>query len=90
MLTDLFTWWKEQMRDKFGLAPEELQMALSRIDAMTERVTAAATLDVVKEDPTDNRIFGVRASWKVGIPHHARQASPEAEDLRADEDYLGG
>ncbi len=45
------------LRDKFGLTPAELQMALSRIEAVTEHVTPTGTVDVVKEDPTDNRIL---------------------------------
>ena len=32
-------------------------MALSRIEAVTEHVTPTATVDLVKEDPTDNRIL---------------------------------
>ena len=45
------------MRDKFRLSPEELQMALTRIEGMTENVNLTQTVDVVKEDPTDNRIL---------------------------------
>lgn len=45
------------LRDKFGLTPEELSMAVSRIGAVAEHVTPAATVDVVKEDPSDNRIL---------------------------------
>jgi putative PIN family toxin of toxin-antitoxin system len=45
------------LRDKFRLSPEELQMALTRIEGMTEKVNSTQTVDVVKEDPTDNRIL---------------------------------
>jgi uncharacterized protein len=45
------------LRDKFRLSPEELQMALTRIEGMTENVNSTQTVDVVKEDPTDNRIL---------------------------------
>jgi uncharacterized protein len=45
------------LRDKFGLAPEELSMAVSRIEAAAEKVTPSRTVDLVKEDPSDNRIL---------------------------------
>jgi putative PIN family toxin of toxin-antitoxin system len=45
------------LRGKFRLTPEELHMAVLRIEAMTDRVTPSQSIDVVKEDPTDNRIL---------------------------------
>ncbi len=45
------------LRDKFRLSPEELQMALTRIEGMTENVNSTQTVDVVKENPTNNRIL---------------------------------
>ena len=44
------------MREKFHMTPEDLQEAEAIISACTERVIPTEVLDVVKDDPDDNRI----------------------------------
>jgi len=44
------------MREKFHATPEDLQETEAVITACTERVTPIEVLDVVKDDPDDNRI----------------------------------
>ncbi len=44
------------MREKFHATPEDLQEAEAIISACTERVMPSQVLDVVKDDPDDNRI----------------------------------
>jgi uncharacterized protein len=45
------------MRDKFHATSEDLQEAEEIISGCTERVVPALKLDVIKEDPDDNRIL---------------------------------
>jgi putative PIN family toxin of toxin-antitoxin system len=45
------------LRDKFGWSREALSMAQARIADFTIKVTPDRKLDVVREDPTDNRIL---------------------------------
>jgi predicted nucleic acid-binding protein len=45
------------LRDKFGWSEEALSMAQARIADFTLRVTPDRKLDVVREDPADNRIL---------------------------------
>ena len=45
------------LRDKFGWDGYRLHDARLRIASFTNRVTPAQTLDVIKEDPPDNRIL---------------------------------
>ena len=45
------------LRDKFGWSKEPLSMAQARIADFTTKVKPDRILDVVKEDPTDNRIL---------------------------------
>ena len=42
---------------KFAWPQEEISKAVRQISRLTERVTPAQTLDIVKADPTDNRIL---------------------------------
>jgi putative PIN family toxin of toxin-antitoxin system len=42
---------------KFPFTPEEAAVARTRIKAMARTVNPTQTLDVVKEDPSDNRIL---------------------------------
>ena len=44
------------MREKFHMTPEDLHEAEAIISACTERVISTEVLDVVKDDPDDNRI----------------------------------
>jgi putative PIN family toxin of toxin-antitoxin system len=44
------------MREKFHATPEDLQEAEAIIAGCTERVVPTEALDVVKDDPDDNRI----------------------------------
>jgi putative PIN family toxin of toxin-antitoxin system len=44
------------MREKFHATPEDLQEAQAIIADCTERVVPTEALDVVKDDPDDNRI----------------------------------
>jgi putative PIN family toxin of toxin-antitoxin system len=44
------------MREKFHATPEDLQEAQAIIASCTERVVPTEALDVVKDDPDDNRI----------------------------------
>lgn len=44
------------LRDKFKWSEEHLQGAESTIRSIARRVTPGKTLDVVKDDPDDNRI----------------------------------
>ena len=45
------------LREKFGWSDDELRDAEAAIGAATYFVTPTETLDVVTEDPTDNRIL---------------------------------
>jgi len=45
------------LRDKFGFSDERLVRAEKYITDCTKRVNPAETLDVVKEDPDDNRVL---------------------------------
>jgi uncharacterized protein len=45
------------LRDKFGWSKAALSLARERIADFTEKVKPTQKLDVVKEDPTDNRIL---------------------------------
>jgi uncharacterized protein len=45
------------LRDKFGWSKAALSLSQERIADFTERVKPTQKLDVVKEDPTDNRIL---------------------------------
>jgi putative PIN family toxin of toxin-antitoxin system len=42
---------------KFGFTTEDIVDARTRIGAMARTATPKVTLDVIKEDPTDNRIL---------------------------------
>jgi uncharacterized protein len=45
------------LRDKFSLSPEALARAVHYIDACAVRVKSTRRIDVVKEDPDDNRVL---------------------------------
>ena len=45
------------LRDKFGFSEERLALAERYIGACTTRVTPSGAIDVVKEDPDDNRVL---------------------------------
>jgi putative PIN family toxin of toxin-antitoxin system len=45
------------LREKFGLSAAELAEAEARICSFTRRVAPTHTLDVIHEDPDDNRIL---------------------------------
>jgi uncharacterized protein len=45
------------LRDKFGWSQQALDFAATRIADFTEKVTPTQTIDVIKEDPSDNRIL---------------------------------
>jgi putative PIN family toxin of toxin-antitoxin system len=45
------------LRDKFGWSQKALSMAQARITDFTVRVAPAQKIDVVREDPADNRII---------------------------------
>ncbi len=45
------------LRDKFGWSEEALSMAQARIADFTVRVAPPQKLDLVREDPADNRIL---------------------------------
>ena len=42
---------------KFGFTPEDIAEARARVGAMARTVTPVVRLDIVKEDPPDNRIL---------------------------------
>ena len=65
-------------------------MALTRIEGMTENVNSTQTVDVVKEDPTNNRILECAQAGQVGISRDSRQAPASAWDFPGNEDYSGG
>lgn len=50
------------MRDKFHATPEDLKEAEEIITSSTERVSPTQTVDVVKDDPDDNRIVECAAA----------------------------
>lgn len=43
--------------EKFGWTSRAVDLAIARIGDFTEKVTPTQRIDVVKEDPTDNRIL---------------------------------
>lgn len=45
------------LRDKFKWPPEQVREIEPRLAAFTRRVVPTEALDVVKDDPTDNRIL---------------------------------
>jgi putative PIN family toxin of toxin-antitoxin system len=45
------------LRLKFEWAPERLQEAEAQMDATARKVTPTQAVDIVKDDPTDNRIL---------------------------------
>ncbi|MGA7929706.1 MAG: putative toxin-antitoxin system toxin component, PIN family [Candidatus Sulfotelmatobacter sp.] len=45
------------LRDKFGWTDEAIKLAQARIADFTEKVHPRRAIDVVKEDPSDNRIL---------------------------------
>ena len=52
------------LRDKFKWSNRELQEGLAIINACTHRVTPTQIVDVIKEDPSDNRILECAAEDK--------------------------
>ena len=48
---------KRVLRDKFKWPTEQVEQIEPRLSAFTRRLTPTETLDVVKDDPTDNRIL---------------------------------
>jgi putative PIN family toxin of toxin-antitoxin system len=48
---------EDVLRRKFSFSPEESAEARRRIRAISRTVVPAITLDVIKEDPPDNRIL---------------------------------
>jgi putative PIN family toxin of toxin-antitoxin system len=45
------------LREKFGWTSRAVDLAIARIGDFTEKVTPSQRVDVVKEDPTDDRIL---------------------------------
>jgi uncharacterized protein len=45
------------LRDKFGWSKELVSLAQARIADFTERVTPTQEVNVVRDDPADNRIL---------------------------------
>lgn len=45
------------LRDKFDFTPQAVAIAREQINIFTERVAPVEIVDVVREDPTDNRIL---------------------------------
>ena len=45
------------LRDKFGLSPERLAQAEEYINACCERIKPERTVNIIKEDPDDNRVL---------------------------------
>jgi predicted nucleic acid-binding protein len=45
------------LRDKFGWTDEAIKLAQARIADFTEKVHPRRAIDVVKDDPSDNRIL---------------------------------
>ena len=58
-------------RDKFSWTPDDLRDAEATIRAATHIVTPTMTLDVVKDDPDDNRIVecAVEAGSEIIVTH---------------------
>lgn len=48
--------------EKFGWPEEEIRQALSQISRFTEHVDPKQRIDIVKDDPTDNRIVECAAA----------------------------
>jgi len=44
-------------REKFGWAAAEVRYALKRITALADFIEPRQTVDVIKDDPSDNRIL---------------------------------
>ena len=49
-------------REKFGWPEEEIRRALSQIDRFSDLVDSPQRIDVIKDDPTDNRILECAAA----------------------------
>jgi len=52
------------LRDKFQWTPEALQEAESQMNGIARKVTPTQAVDMVKEDPPDNRILECAAEAK--------------------------
>jgi uncharacterized protein len=50
------------LRDKFGWAKDEIVLARAQISGFAEQVEPRMRVDVVQEDPTDNRILECAAA----------------------------
>ena len=49
-------------REKFGWSEEEIRKALSQISRFSEHVDPKQRIDIIAEDPTDNRILECAAA----------------------------
>ena len=52
------------LRLKFEWAPEELQEAEAQMNAIGRRIAPTQAVDIIKDDPTDNRILECAAEAK--------------------------
>ncbi|MGH9599376.1 MAG: putative toxin-antitoxin system toxin component, PIN family [Terracidiphilus sp.] len=52
------------LRDKFKWAEDAIALALEQISGFTERVNPEHTINLIKDDPTDNRIIECAAAGK--------------------------
>ena len=55
------------LRDKFGWSAERLQEAADQMTAIARKVAPSRTVDVLKEDPADNRILECAVDGKADI-----------------------
>ena len=74
------------LRDKFGWNDEAIKLAQARIADFTEKVHPRRAIDVVKEDPSDNRILELCRGWRVCVYRPGRCTSLEARTVRWHED----
>jgi uncharacterized protein len=52
------------LRDKFGWTPDAATVAREVIEGFTEKVKPTQRLDIIKEDPTDDRILECAVAGK--------------------------
>jgi putative PIN family toxin of toxin-antitoxin system len=63
---------EDVLRRKFAWSDADIEEGRRRIRTMARTVKPAVQLNVVKNDPADNRIFGMRISGGIGLYRHGR------------------
>jgi predicted nucleic acid-binding protein len=70
------------LADKFGLSRDRVAQAEQYINACTSRVETVGRIDVIKEDPDDNRVLECAEAAGVRIHHYGRSRFTPAGQLR--------